>query len=352
MTPIFRRRSASAYDPETLTMLRESHLLLVPQHIGVDRVDELVGTRVDNSHLKDEGSVRLGRHSALVGPFEVEVEDAIQAKVPTPWRVAYAVQAPPERDPAGFEDMFDPVQQAQWMRAFPGGPPYREEGDALGLAMSLARSIGGAVRVAGTNVVLTPDPDKLVDLVVWSPYWVPHERMLDLLRPALPGAHVDLSGVVWGGPREHERPWELPLDDPQIDDYEVGLGEEDKAVIDAVADATDIVAISSDDTLDGYAVQGDEGVEVQVQVEEVAPAWIRERLGPLLATPDVPLVTYFVRWWPRDESLLGLEEPPAEHIEQRERIRPWIGASARVVAEATDGLVVNSDGFPLDRYEL
>ena len=40
------------------------------------------------------------------------------------------------------------------MRAFPTGPPFREEGTLVGLGIDLARRLGGAVRVAGTGILM------------------------------------------------------------------------------------------------------------------------------------------------------------------------------------------------------
>ena len=62
--------------------------------------------------------------------------------------MAYLLRLRAERDPDGFEAFVDPVQMALWMRAFPGGPPFREEGDLVMLGLDLARRLGGAVRVA------------------------------------------------------------------------------------------------------------------------------------------------------------------------------------------------------------
>ncbi|MGZ4604127.1 MAG: hypothetical protein ACXV0U_11100, partial [Kineosporiaceae bacterium] len=79
-------------------MLLDAHLLLVPSTVTVQDVGELVRARVRGSDMGTSGVARLGRHSRLLGPFELTMEDAVDAGVPMPWTVTYAFQAPIERE--------------------------------------------------------------------------------------------------------------------------------------------------------------------------------------------------------------------------------------------------------------
>ena len=97
------------------------------------------------------GSRRPGPGRAAVGGRRADRPDRgatrSRSAPPPGCGLAYLLEAPQERDPDGFEAFVDPVQMALWMRAFPGGPPYREEGDLVALGLDLARRLGGAVRV-------------------------------------------------------------------------------------------------------------------------------------------------------------------------------------------------------------
>ena len=76
------------------TGLREQHLLLLPSTVTATEVDELVRARVPDAELAATGQVRLGRRCRFSGPVELSMEDAVDAAVPMPWTVAYALQAP------------------------------------------------------------------------------------------------------------------------------------------------------------------------------------------------------------------------------------------------------------------
>ena len=63
-------------------MLRDAHLLLVPSTVTIHEIAELVKARVRGSDMATTGAVRLGRHSRLLGPFQLTMEDAVDADVP------------------------------------------------------------------------------------------------------------------------------------------------------------------------------------------------------------------------------------------------------------------------------
>lgn len=347
----FGRGSGSA-EP-TLEQLRTWHLLLVPVGVDVHAVDRLLRARVPDARIATTGRARLGRSAAVSGPHELDTEEARVVAVPDGWTTAYALEVPAERDPVAFDDIADPVLRAWWMRAFPTGKPYRDEGEAVDLAMSLARRLGGALRCAGSNVVLQPDPQRMVDLTVWSGYWLAPDVLLDLLRPLLPGAHVDLAGLPWQGPAVHSEPaWSLDPLDPLGVDLAHALGEADVEVLHSVSEAADRQALEGPDVVDGYAVTAHHDLSVEVMQEDMAPAWVRERVAHQMRQAGDPVVGYAVRWAPHDELALESEEPPYGFRMERERVRPWVRSAALAVAEATAGVVSDGAGFEVDRYLL
>ncbi len=343
------RPTADAVGPAAQQAMRDAHLLLVPDTVTPETVDGLLRQRVDDSRLLETGRASLGRRSSIAGPFRLDDDTAVAVRVPGPWSVVYLVQAPIERDAAAFGDIADPVQRAWWMRLFADGKPFREEGDAVDLALALARRLGGAVRIGRRPVVVEPAASRLVDLTVWSPTWVGPSRLLTAVARTLPGAAVDLGGTPWAGPAA-PAPHAEPLDVGQLDvlhasDDGLRLA---AAVVGAVNDGR---ALAAPDAVDGYEVLADDDLRVAVTHEDHVPPWVRRRLADRL--PDAgPVVTLGVGWLPADVIRLESEQPLFAFQRSRELVRPYVRATARVLADLTDGVVTDSDGFEVDRGAL
>jgi len=352
----FGRRRAS--DEPTLEQLRSWHLLLLPSKVTVEQVDALLRCRYPDARLAETRRARLGRQSSISGPHRLEDDELAHVKVPEPWHTAYALEVAPEPDPQAFDDIGDPELLAWWMRAFPRGKPYREEGDAIDLALALARRLGGVVRAAGSNVVLAPDHGRLGDLTVWSGYWLDPDRLLTLLSPVLPGASVDLGldGLHTAPRGRHaalpEQAWSADPLDPLGADLAHALGARDHQLIDQAAHENDAHALDGGVVLDGYALTADGGLVVEVIQEDAVPSWVRERVGHQLLSTDNPVVTYAVRWVTDDGVAVESENPPYAFKVLRDRIRPRLRAAALAVAEATAGVVSDVHGFEVDRYSL
>jgi hypothetical protein len=327
-------------------MLRDAHLLLVPSTVTIHDVAELVKARVRGSAMATTGVVRLGRHSRLLGPFQMTMEDAVDAQVPMPWTVAYAFQAPVEREdpPAPGVDDRD-----GFAHAFPDGLPWREEGRGLHLLVALARRLHGAVRVTGGRLV-QPDSDRAVDVVVHSPHWLDPEVLLGIVTRALPTARLAIDGEEWEGP-----PPEV-YSGAVVKQYLSGEGfdENQHVGLQALADDHDLAILRQDDVLDGYALVGEVGAYGQDGAVEVL-VHVADPDEPSVAGQSWagdPFVTYEVRWSCPEPDERERRTPSASYVDARERVRPVIQAVARVVVEAAAGVVVDEDGFWLDRYAL
>jgi hypothetical protein len=326
--------------------LRERHLLLVPSTVTQEDVGELVRARVQGSNLAAHGEVKLGRHSRLTGPYEMTMEDAVDAAVPMPWTVAYAFHAPVEREDPPLPDVDD---RDGFAFAFPHGLPWREEGRGLRLLVALARRVQGAVRVAGGDLV-QPDPDRAVDILVHSPQWLEPETVLGLVQRVLPGAHLAVEGEEWEGPAPEVYSGAVILRETAHDPLKPG----ELAALHAVADDHDLARLRSEDVLDAFAVVADVGpfaqdgaVEVLVHVTEPGePAVADQEWG------SHPFVTYEIRWSCPEPEERERRLPSASYLASRERVRPLITAVAAVVVEAAAGVIVDEDGFWLDRYQL
>lgn len=331
--------------------LRDAHLLLLPDGVTPETVETLVRTRVDDARLVGTRRCPLARRSSISGPFVLDDDTAVAVRVPLPWSMVYALEAPVERDPVAFADIADKVQRAWWMRLFPDGMPYREEGEVVDLALALARRLGGAVRAARRPVVVQPEPGRLVDLTIWSPIWLGPGRLLRAIAPVLPGAEVDLQGRPWGGP--------APLDagtpdalDPAAVEVAHALDDRLRTAVSVVGSIRDAQALAAPEVLDGYEVLADERLRVAVMPETAVPAWVQRRLAQRGHAAGDEVTTFRIGWRPEDLVPLEAERPPYLFRLARERIRPRLQAAARAIADSTQGVVTDADGFEVDRYVL
>ena len=325
------------------------HLLLVPSTVTAEQVDELVRSRVPHCELAATGEVPLGRRSKISGPFELSMEDAVDAGVPMPWTIAYALQAPVEREDPPLPGTDDRDGLAH---AFPEGMPWREEGRGLQLLVALARRLHGAVRVAGASSgsLIQPDPDRSVDVLIHSPNWLEPQVVHGLVARILPAAQLAVDGQDWQGP------------DPEAysgariahDTRHAPLDPHVLATLHAAADEVDLANLRAEDTIDAFAVVAeiapdltDGAIEVLVHVSDPGE--------PSVAGQDwgqYPFVNYEVRWACPQPEERERRLPSSPYLAGRERIRPTLTDVARALVEVTGGVVTDEDGFWLDRYTL
>jgi hypothetical protein len=328
--------------------LASYHLLLVPTTVGVDEVATLVRARVPRGgDLATAGEVLLGRHSRLLGPFTLSMEDAVDAAVPMPWTVAYVLDSPVEREDPPLPDLDD---RDGISYAFPEGLPWREEGRGLHLLVGLARRLGGVVRVAGSFELIQPDPARAVDYRLHAPCWLDPDVLLGIVLRDLPTARLALEGVEWTGPSEDAYSGRAVAQDTAANP----LTTAELRAIHAAADEFDISVLSGEDVIDGYAVVGEVGPDGQDGAVEVF-AHVAEGDEPSVVDQpwsSRPFVTYDVRWCPWDETERERRTPSPTFVAARRRVAPVVAAVTRSLVEATSGVLVDEDGFWYDRYRL
>jgi hypothetical protein len=343
-----RRRRQDREQSEELGLpvrdLVDQHLLLVPTTVGVEQVHTLLLARVPDSDLLHTGEARLGRHSRITGPWELSMEDAVDAAVPMPWTVCYTLQAPVERESPPWPDLDD---RDGFASAFPDGLPWREEARGLQLLVSLARRVQGAVRTAGTLQLIQPDPGRAVDHAVHAPFWLEPEVLLGVVGRVLPDSHLDVQGSNWRGPSDDAYSGALIAADTANDPLSV----EQLAELHAAADRADLEAMARGPVRDGYAVVGSLGADGWIEVgvrqgEADEPAVVGQDWA------GGPFITYSVRWVCPDLREREQRTPSPVHLQARARAARAAAAIAAVVVEASHGLVTDEDGFWLDRYQL
>ncbi|MGF1648601.1 MAG: hypothetical protein ACFCVF_17020 [Kineosporiaceae bacterium] len=299
--PGLRRRGASGRFLE----LRDRHLLLVPTTTDPLDLDGLVRTWFPRTDLAS-GRTELPGIGVLTGPHELSMEEAVTAEVPTPWVVAYDLDTPrsraappPPRRPDGLH------------RAFPAGLPTGGELAGLEFLMAVARRLGGGVRPAGSPEVLVPDLAAAVDLRVVCPLWI---------RPADVAAILGHEGGASAGVTvaAEGRPLDQPSAHPDGMPFEVSL---------------DL------DPAGSVVIHG----RVATQLE------------PAVAGEDYatsPTAVYDVRWHAPEPAWRVADALDGVALACRERVRGRIESVARTLAELGGGVVLDSDGFLVDRYLL
>lgn len=326
--------------------LVDKHLLLVSSTVDVEAVQALLRDRVVECDLAGSGEVQLSENATLTGPYQLTMEDAVDAGVPMPWTVVYALEAPVQREdpPARGSDDRD-----GFAHGFPDGLPWREEGEALHLLVALARRLSGAVRMAGSLEVVQPDPERAVDLHLHAPYWVNPDVLHGVLTRIFPYAHLAIEGQEWSGPPEAAYDGTAVAEETAFDP----LTPAELALLHDKADKYDIDALATDQ-LDAYAIIGEVTRGGQDGLVELL-VHVAEGTEPVVADQEwaeKPFITYEVRWLPPEPAERERRVLKAGFVGARERAKPVVAALMRAVVEVTGGVVTDEDGFAVDRYSL
>ncbi len=319
--------------------LTGQHLLLLPDGTWDAAVGGLVFAHHPEAATHPGEGLRLGRHAVLHGPLHLDAGAAAAAGVPAPWLLAWALECPPERGEPPLPGVGD---RDGLSRAFPDGLPVRAERRAVDLLLGLARRLDGAVRVAGSGVVLVPDPHAWSDVVVHSSRWLGPAAAHRLLAPVCPALRAATAGASWHGVREEamDHLAALPTE----------LTPAEREGLHAAADRRDTAAaaaLAAAGAPTAHALVADLGeggvVEVLVGEVEEVPALLA-RLGARIA--------YQVRWWPADEAAAEHEHPAAPHLAQRRAARALIAGLVAALVPAVGGTAVDAAGFPLPAGRL
>jgi hypothetical protein len=336
---------AASFDASSFASdeLRSQHMLLLPEGTEAQDVEALVVTKHPESTWDPDGALRFGRHTTLVGPIVMDAVTAALVDAPAGWPLAYTLRAPVEREDPPMPGTSDPEGI---FRAFRDGMPTRAEARSVDLLLAVARRLGGAVRIAGSGVVLRPDPAARVDLVVHSPYWLDPQTLLGVVQQHEPQARLALDRADWSGPP-------VGIIDEPPDEASLELTVEQRAVLHARADQFDAEALADGDAVDGYGIVADLGHDGRYGSLDVV-VYAQEEKVPALAGLEWAdrVVSYQVHWNPPEEDQLWLEHPNSEHVAARSVASTAIGLVASAVVEAADGLLLDSDGFIVDRYDL
>lgn len=220
------------------------HLLLTDAEVSNADLDSLARSRFPSAGQISLDAVTLGPGLFLTGPWEVGDELREQLDAPAWATSAHLALCPAERSGAlppellGTDEILD---------AYPHGVPVGTELEVLRFLAAAARRLAGALHLAGTAVVLQPDPESAVDLAVYAPATLSLEVVVDAIgrddvaldgrtrrtwsvsMPALPGAATDagilqvisdlhplpplaIAGLDWAAPgaRGYEIRWHPP----------------------------------------------------------------------------------------------------------------------------------------------
>ncbi len=274
--------------------LNHQHLLLLPDDAHEADVSALVVAKHPAAAVHAGAELRISRHAALHGPFRLDAGAAAGAGVPAPWRLAWALSCPVERDAAPLPGLGD---RDGLTRAFPEGLPVAGERRALDLLLALARRLRGAVRCSWRTGLLVPDPLAWPGLDVRTAHALDSATARSVLAPVCPG--LEVAG-------EHALVAPLP-----------------GGCLEVTLDHRDDDGISgdgiSDDGADGDGADGDAGS------------------GTVAA----------LRWWPDEPEDAERERPTLVYREQRATAVVAISVMARHLVDACGGSVTDVAGFPV-----
>jgi hypothetical protein len=316
---------------------RRHHVLGLTRDVGEDELCALARARFASARWVDgaERVLRVSRHSALHGPYEPGPGALREVGFPPGVRCLVGVECPRERGEPPWPGTEDPA--GLW-RAFPDGLPVRDEERLVDWAVSVARYVGGSVRIADPALTLTPDPDSSIDVTVYSDVWLAPERGLELALEGSSRARLTIAGTTWNGPPsgvgEHAFPGTEVIDD--------GL----RRQLHAEAEAFDGWALAMPDVLDGYGIELDLGMDGLICCEATGDRDLPRVVTAQVWAPE-GVIAYRVRWLPPDVEELYVEKPSIQHRVARDRAKEGVRRLARAVHAAVGGIVANDDGFPV-----
>ncbi len=393
-------------DPDD-PVVRTRHLLALPPNVLPDELEVLAVSRFGRASWEKDAPeekprtgilpavtaalgirkvtpamarLRLGRRTALVGPYQLTTTSAVALGLPASADTAWLAEGPKERGEPPFPGTGDREGLA---RAFPEGLPIREEERVVLWLIAAARRLGGAVRVSDSSVVLTPDPDGAVDLALLTTRWPSAQEVLAQVRRAAPRARLAGDG--------YDHPWSF---DPRTtgtaqpaptrrqgrhlrdagplgragqmthdlfgrhtrlrDEENRALEQADGGQRDAHSDERRREALRAEveayEELMGGGPSDLYGIEVDLGLDgtiEVVPEPLAEPPIVLRAAPwaAAGVTALRVRWYPHDADELYLERPSTAHRVARGRAVALVSSVTVALWDAFDGEVADESDF-------
>lgn len=366
--------------------IRDRHLLGLPEGIATDEVEVLAISRFAQAHWEESTqevpqqrgfvrpvtaalgiravsaapavrALRLARLSTLSGPFSVTPEDAVGLGLPASTTVVYDLDCPRERGerpyPGGDRDGLK--------RAFPDGLPVREEERVVQWLVACARRLGGAVRIGGSGVVLTPDVDGAIDLTLLTDRWLEPAEALGVVQTVVPRARLSEPASRWEGPMAGVGRGSTSGAGGITEAGGSGLraaleqhgvaDEAERARLMAEAAAFDELMVASAPPAESYGILVDLGVDGTISVEAAAETELPPLLRDLPWTAD-GVVAYRVHWEPLLVEELEMEKPSFPHKVARGRAAPQVQAVTRALHGVLGGEIADEADFLVDPADL
>ncbi len=315
------------------------HLLALGDDVDPAEVEALAVSWFEGAGWLNEHALALTDESVLTGPWRVPDSARPALRLAPDVVQVFLLRCPVLRGSPPPQHLVDPNGLTG---AFREGLPQGVEGDALDFLLAAARRLAGAVRIAGSGAILTPDPDADVNLCVFAPIWLEPDALIAAVRPALPSVRLAMD-------LEDFTPPEVPAAPPTTEVEPLADGE--REWLHAESRAFDEAALAQPPVLDAYgavAELGDDGlIEIAVEGEERVPLVLRA-----LDWAEEGVIAYSLRWWPADEEAMYAPTPSRAFRAARGRVRARLEAAALALYAVVGGEITDEVGFLIEPESL
>lgn len=333
--------------------LDDCHALVLADDVREDEVEALALSQDEHAGWVGTSRLQLVPGADLVGPWPLDAELRGLIGLPDWATQIMLLECPPQRGGPMPEELagLDPVADA-----FPRAQPEGRELIALTRLRAIARRLAGALVLKGDagQTVVQPDPDASVDMEVLAPVWLTPDAAETLLAGTAPGIRCQLdampttsaNGLDSIDEAEMQRLVELIGADALDRAWRAAKERSEQE------DAQAAQAAASGQTVETYL----EGYALSAPVDPDQPTWgqIEVRVGGVemlpVAVRGVPwaqagAVYYALVWQPQDLADRDPARLSRVRRAERERAARLIEDLAEVISKATEGLVVDEDGF-------
>lgn len=328
---------------EQATALKH-HLFLVPDDVEPDEIEALAVSIWDDATWAMPGYLRLVGESYLRGPWRIDTQLAQELGLEHDLINAWVLETPSQRlgsvQRAERVKLQDTAVADVWVRAFPEGVPLGVEYKALLALVRMARRLGGALRIAGSGMLMRPLTQSAVNMAVYAPRWVSPDDMTRLLSQQFSGV-IDSRDMT-------AQPVEADADNVRrVASVVAAVKPLDPKVV-AVLQKAREDAVRQPQRVDGYAlvVPFGQGTKFVVEVHRVMRPPRVLRWEPWT---NGTIVEYRVRWiGPQGpHPLVGLMDfaPDEGDIQACVNAAKVVEDVTRLIVPITEGVAVDEDGF-------